>query len=434
MLDKIDYYTELGYSQEEAEKRVVDEMGDPDDAALPLRKLHEQAGGWVSLVVSILFLTATAIIPLFFHKFDYASDYYQAVYHSIGIDFFSFAIVSGYFAVLMLALRQKRKVVVLLTVLSLFAVGLEGCVVFRPAVYAAAKLVNSGFDGYFDSVFAYSYFPVNLRLPHIVGSWIIWGIFQLWAGFQLFAVFRQEHMRSSRFLFKILHVGKTVIAILLCIELLIMIAGTAISAIQLPQKRELVYQERREIIDYLLNTPVESINGKTLIEKVFLPYDFGNRGAESDDNHEPVLNDLPNLTESYYLLSSNNYLMCAKEKSTIGSFASYNRTDFDTAFDMLGDYQVDKELIYERRYDNLQDFFDKGWYDKAIMIGHNYNPSAFDAEGNPTTGTDLVFFIFLTEDGKTAEIFFQVNKLPNSDVPEFSHYIFKGTDKINMEG
>ena len=170
MLDKIDYYTELGYSQEEAEKRVVDEMGDPDDAALPLRKLLEQAGGWVSLVVSILFLTATAIIPLFFHKFDYASDYYQAVYHSIGIDFFSFAIVSGYFAVLMLALRQKRKVVVLLTVLSLFAVGLEGCVVFRPAVYAAAKLVNSGFDGYFDSVFAYSYFPVNLRLPHIVGS------------------------------------------------------------------------------------------------------------------------------------------------------------------------------------------------------------------------------------------------------------------------
>lgn len=94
MLDKIDYYTELGYSQEEVEKRVVDEMGDPDDAALPLRKLHEQAGGWVSLVVSILFLTATAIIPLFFHKFDYASDYYQAVYHSIGIDFFSLQLLA----------------------------------------------------------------------------------------------------------------------------------------------------------------------------------------------------------------------------------------------------------------------------------------------------------------------------------------------------
>ena len=36
LLDKIDYYTEIGYSPEEAEKRAVEEMGDPDDTALPL--------------------------------------------------------------------------------------------------------------------------------------------------------------------------------------------------------------------------------------------------------------------------------------------------------------------------------------------------------------------------------------------------------------
>ena len=33
LLDKIDYYVDIGYSREEAEKRATDEMGDPDDTA-----------------------------------------------------------------------------------------------------------------------------------------------------------------------------------------------------------------------------------------------------------------------------------------------------------------------------------------------------------------------------------------------------------------
>lgn len=433
MLDKIDYYTELGYSQEEAEKRAVKEMGAPDDAALPLRELHDrQIVNFVSLVISVLFLTATAIIPLFFHKFDYASDYYQAVYHSIGIDFLSLAIVSGYLAVLIFALRHKIKTVTLLAAVSLLIVGFEGCAVFRPAVYAAAKLFDSGFGGYIGSVFAYSYFPKDLRLLHLSGSWFIWGILLLWAVIQWFAVLRQERMKSSRFLFKILRVGKTVMAVLLCVDLLIMTAGTVVAAIQLPQKRELVFRERKEMIDYLLNTPVESINGQVLTEKGFSAYGFGNRGADSDDNHEPTLNDLSNLTESYYLLSSNNCLMCAEE-SNIGYFAAYSRTDFDTAFDMLGDYQVDKALLYDRQYDNLQEFLDEGWYDKAIMIGHQYNPVAFDAVGTPTTGIETIFFVFFTENGKTSDIFFQADKLPNSGVPDFSHYICRGTTDIITE-
>ena len=31
LLDKIDYYVDIGYSKEEAEKRATEEMGNPDD-------------------------------------------------------------------------------------------------------------------------------------------------------------------------------------------------------------------------------------------------------------------------------------------------------------------------------------------------------------------------------------------------------------------
>ena len=40
LLDKIDYYVDIGYSKEEAEKRANEEMGNPDDTAVPLNALH----------------------------------------------------------------------------------------------------------------------------------------------------------------------------------------------------------------------------------------------------------------------------------------------------------------------------------------------------------------------------------------------------------
>ena len=40
LLDKIDYYVDIDYSKEEAEKRAAEEMGNPDDTAVPLNALY----------------------------------------------------------------------------------------------------------------------------------------------------------------------------------------------------------------------------------------------------------------------------------------------------------------------------------------------------------------------------------------------------------
>ena len=40
LLDNIDYYIDIGYSKEDAEKRATEEMGNPEDIAVPLYALH----------------------------------------------------------------------------------------------------------------------------------------------------------------------------------------------------------------------------------------------------------------------------------------------------------------------------------------------------------------------------------------------------------
>ena len=69
--DRIEYYKELGYSDDEAEKRAVKDMGEPDDAALPLRALHNGAGRNLLIIISLIFFAAVAVVPFFFHKFKF---------------------------------------------------------------------------------------------------------------------------------------------------------------------------------------------------------------------------------------------------------------------------------------------------------------------------------------------------------------------------
>lgn len=61
LLDKIDYYVDIGYSREEAEKRATEEMGNPDDPAVPLNFLH------TNIFLSPLQLFVLALLQLCFY-------------------------------------------------------------------------------------------------------------------------------------------------------------------------------------------------------------------------------------------------------------------------------------------------------------------------------------------------------------------------------
>ena len=375
--DKIEYYKELGYSDDEAEKRAVEDMGEPDDAALPLRELHNGAGRNLLIIISLIFFAAVAVVPFFFHKFNYADSYYRAVYHLITIDFLSVAVVAGYIFFLIKAFKMKSKLIPLFAAAALLISNFTGMAIFRPAAYSAVKIAASGIGGYFDSIFGYGIFPENMKIPLAVGSYVIFAILLIWSVVQFVTVFMQERLYNTKKLNCFIRIFRRAVSVLLCLNLIVGTAGTVIAAVYLPQKRESLHKERLEMINEVINTPIGKIT------------------ASSPDSFKETVS---------YGSGGNNTL------TTMSGFGIYYaRTDFDLPFDVLENYTVDSSLLYNRRFENLQEFFDEGLYGKALLVS-KLSPQA------------IIFNVY-TSENKIAVITFECPDR-ETEKSDLSKYIF----------
>lgn len=375
--DKIEYYKELGYSDDEAEKRAVEDMGEPDDAALPLRALHNGAGRNLLIIISLIFFAAVAVVPFFFHKFNYADSYYRAVYHLITVDFLSVAVIAGYIFFLIKAFKMKSKLIPLFAAAALLISNFTGMAIFRPAAYSAVKIAASGIGGYFDSIFGYGIFPENMKIPLAVGSYVIFAILLIWSVVQFVTVFMQERLYNTKKLNCFIRIFRRAVSVLLCLNLIVGTAGTVIAAVYLPQKRESLHKERLEMINEVINTPVGKIT------------------ASSPDSFKETVS---------YGSGGNNTL------TTMSGFGIYYaRTDFDLPFDALENYTVDSSLLYNRRFENLQEFFDEGLYGKALLVS-KLSPQA------------IIFNVY-TSENKIAVITFECPDR-ETEKSDLSKYIF----------
>lgn len=406
--DKIGYYKELGYSDDDAEKRAVEDMGEPDDAALPLRSLHSGAGRDWFVFIAVLFFAATVIVPFFFHKFNYADTYYRAVYHLITVDFLSVAVIAGYVFFLIKAFRIKSKVIPFSAAAALIISIFNGIVIFRPAVYAVVKLFTKGFGGYTDNVFAYAYFTDDMHLPLTVGPYVIFAILLAWAVVQFISVFMQERMYNTKKLNGAVNIIRRVTAALICAELLIMTVCTVTAAFYLPQKREALHQERIKMINEVINTSGNDLSSAKMLAEGYTPY-----GVMPPLNTETEgYAFAPNyyLESVFYGLVGNNTFI------TISGSGAYARTDFDLPFDALENYVVDSKLLYNNEHDNLQTFLDEGWYDKALMVYKSYGQD-----------TELISFTFYTSDNRSDSITFECPEKDLTENNDLSKFIFRGT-------
>lgn len=375
--DKIMYYKELGYSDDEAEKRAVEDMGEPDDAALPLRALHNGAGRNLLIIISLIFFAAVAVVPFFFHKFNYADSYYRAVYHLITVDFLSVAVVAGYIFFLIKAFKMKSKLIPLFAAAALLISNFTGMAIFRPAAYSAVKIATSGIGGYFDSIFGYGIFPENMKIPLAVGSYVIFAILLIWSVVQFVTVFMQERLYNTKKLNCFIRIFRRAVSVLLCLNLIVGTAGTVIAAVYLPQKRESLHKERLEMINEVINAPIGKIT------------------ASSPDAFKETVS---------YGSGGNNTL------TTMSGFGIYYaRTDFDLPFDVLENYTVDSSLLYNRRFENLQEFFDEGLYGKALLVS-KLSPQA------------IIFNVY-TSENKIAVITFECPDR-ETEKSDLSKYIF----------
>lgn len=273
LLDKIDYYTEIGYTREEAVKKATEEMGDPDDTAVPLNSLHNRA----EFKYILIFLSFIAIAALLFlgnancNSFGYANNSLENR-HYIKYDFLSFLIFAVYAFLLWLSRKRRIKAIpaimlgsfviqICLTLTSNYLFQQSGIfssdvtTLFQPLAFAAVTIVTKGCSGYIDSIFSYGY---NL-LP-TVGTAIYKGIaiflfvfLVMWTAAVYFEITRQEKMKSTRRFKRPLKLLPKITGVLLSLNLIVMSTGTVIAYQNLDRKIEELRESYKKMIDCVLN-------------------------------------------------------------------------------------------------------------------------------------------------------------------------------------
>lgn len=289
ILDKIDYYVEIGYPYEEAERRATEEMGSPEDTALPLNALHKNGDGFFLTVaggffVIMLFLLSYRMIDVF----RYAG-YTENAVHYIKYDFISFGIFLAYVLLLVIARKKHNKEIPLMIIISFiiqisfslvcfvlkddFLLFTDLCAVFQPMSYAMLALVSKNFGGYIDSIFAYETLEQTLFNDYSlkVMPLIIVAVILLWAIALYLSIRRKESMSSKHIFNKALNIGEKAVSVFIAVNLFIMCLGTVVAISELSEKYDEITEQKTTMIDFVLNANVSKDYSELL-------YDMQNAG------------------------------------------------------------------------------------------------------------------------------------------------------------
>lgn len=376
LLDKIDYYTEIGYTDEEAQKKATEEMGSPDDTAVPLSSLYENRGyndtwSFITAIFSVVIaLLSFNVIPIE-HLFRYGDASFSIV-HSVSIDFLSLLICAAYLLLIHKAHRQKNIASAVLIAISLLVMAVAyfpdmrhpafQFSLFQPLLYPAVVISKYGFSGFLDSIFGYSYIPDSDRAFYQFGAIALYLILLAMAVTLLIAIFRQRRMKAARILWQSIKIAKPALCVLLIIDLFVMSLTTIPALASLDAKRYEMQTAKEKAIDYVIN-------------------------ADLSKGVKPFINELLNDGYEYYYSEDNIWqdgqktLHCGFNDSVIiandfedSSFVSYALIDFDRSVALTrGDFCLtDEEQEQIKINMTLEEFMALGFYNKAAIVSKEF--------------------------------------------------------------
>jgi len=292
LLDKIDYYVDIGYSKEDAEKRATEEMGNPDDTAVPLNALHQNkyrgVFTFICLVAVIaLFMATLNASPLFCYVAEYSNLTHYAMF-----DFWSLIILATYTVMIIYSQKKSHKSVAIFIIISLgfqvlmsaISITLQGSFlliikfssIFQPAVYAIMTTITKGPIAYIDSLFAYEnieYSAVN-EWCYTAIPFIIMALLLLWAIAVLIKIRKNERMKGRKVYLKITKVFKNIFIVFLSVNFLIMGICAVISRVEINSKSTEILTEREKIIDFVMNANLKTTSNEFLDNAKANGFDF----------------------------------------------------------------------------------------------------------------------------------------------------------------
>ena len=277
ILDKADYYEEIGYSREVAMRKATEEMGSPDDTAVPLNALHKSSAfkNIIAVISAILIAFLFFLGNIHSDRFGYVNNNLDCP-HFVKYDFISLAIFAGYVLLLYFARRRKNKLISLIIIDS-FAIQVlltyttntlfqesifvsDVTTLFQPLAYALVMIVTSGFSGYIDSIFSYSFIALPPQGTAIYkGLAIFLFVFLVvWAIAVYVEISRQEKMKPTKLFRKPLKYSHYIVTVLFSLNFIVMSVGTAVAYSEIDYKINETQTVREHMIDCLLNAEISS--------------------------------------------------------------------------------------------------------------------------------------------------------------------------------
>ena len=279
ILDKADYYEEIGYCKEVAMQKATEEMGNPDDTAVPLNALHKNGKSKnVWSIITVVFAVFTALFNLEFGRsFIYCQSEYFAT-SSVLFEVISFLICTAFVLLIYKAYRQKNLVSAIAILAALiFVCALdvpeifyyEGMSIglFQPVVYPLVMIFLYGFSGYYNGIFDSCFISDNEGAFCRFGAILIFLVFLIATVALLISISRQLKMKTGRCLYKPVRIICSVMGIVLAVNLVIMSVSIAFAWSGIEDKRLENQTAREYAIDLVVNMDVtESL--ETITDKL----------------------------------------------------------------------------------------------------------------------------------------------------------------------
>ncbi len=405
--EKTEYFMEIGYSKEEAEEKAIEAMGDIEDYAVSLDSIHNVK--WYKQIETYfaigLLMVQLLIILFFVNKFRYTDENFL-ITHRIAVDIVSALMVI--FSVLIIRRSKAKRVYVPLYIT--FATVIAGIFTrtFEPMLYALGKICTSGFQGYINSIFGYSYVIYDNCSPIV--QWGAIGIVSLvilyciWA----FIKIRLEQLGRNKKPKRFYKIAENLLTCFLALNLAVISVGTIIAYSRLDDK---IYENtnlRRDAAQMVLNLNMKDNNDSGIVNMLSNRY----------ENFREINN--PNVEGEQYVVNNDNtsILFHIMEDSWTDGYGReiydthngtliYSLSTMDEPNVLTNDRIYFEKSDFDKYIENFTPSTDGGWLNETGQEVTHYDGYTFDSPDED--------YLYYSEKMFDSEYF--INKIPKDKRP-----------------
>lgn len=444
--DKKDYYIEIGYSAEEAEKKAIEEMGEAEQTALSLNELYtvkwyKNTFNIVSFIILLLCIAGSYIVS----NNSYYLNSIEAQ-HNLIIDFLSLGIFTAYVILFALSVKFNNKffpaVYLIYTILILLVISIapdfapvsineEYYAYFdplnsilieyiKPLIYAIVVLFTKGFFEYSASLHGYDYAELILHEDFQWAVILIWALLVFWAFFIVLKILCKERMLYTGIFKLLINIIKYPVVVFCVLVIVLTSSATVYSYLN----RDKVIEENNELhkslIDYVIGADI-SKSSKELSE------DFIKQDLSLKKLTDTYLDNSEDEYEYYFQKYNNQLQISANTGERISSRQYKYRTDLIyTRYPNISYYNDDYNLIevadekeikkFKPPYKTLKEFLKSDKRYNAVCV----------IKGSPTSNEDeehINLTFYFSVKGKLVPICFKDGVNVEYDEEEGGAYI-----------